>query len=106
NENGDFNNASIFDLSPFISNMNTSVSDTGGNFSLGLSNIEGMINVRGGYAQGIWSPRTDRYVKFKQNGKINYFFKNFINSRYKVQDGEKEDINNVIENENEEIGID
>lgn len=105
-ENGEFNTASIFDLSPFVKNIDTSTSDTGGNFSLGLLNIEGIINVRGNLARGIWSPRADRYIKFNNNGKKNYLFKNFINSRYRVQDGEQEEITNEIENNNEELGID
>jgi hypothetical protein len=100
NENGEFNNNSIFDLTPFLKNVEFSNSETGGQFSLGLLNIEGFINVIDNIvADGIWNPRKDRYVKFNQDNKINYLFKNILNARYNANT-DNLFTNNYLQNQN------
>lgn len=92
NNEGVFNNNSIFDLTPFLKNLEFSNSENGGQFSFGLLNIEGFINVVDDYrATTIWHPRKDRYVKFSQDDKINYFFKNMVNARFNKSFSETED---------------
>lgn len=86
NENGVFNTHSIFDLSPFVETINTSVIDTGGNFNISLINIEGVISMQNGQAVGCWSVDKKRYIKFKNNGKFNYAFKNVLNGRFNQKD--------------------
>lgn len=86
NEKGVFNPNSIFDLTPFVKNIEYSNSETGGNFSIGLLNVEGFINVIDDVlATGIWYPKKDRYIKFEQDGKMNYLFRNFLNARFKIE---------------------
>jgi hypothetical protein len=101
NEDGKFNNNSIFDLSPFIENLQYSNSETGGNFSINLLTIEGMIDVVGGVAKGIWSPKKNRYVKFKQENKFNYVFKNILNARFNKADEYPQYDDNVRDGEQE-----
>lgn len=86
NEKGVFNPNSIFDLTPFVKNIEYSNSETGGNFSIGLLNVEGFINVNeDNEATGIWHPKKDTYIKFEQNSKMNYLFRNFLNARFGVK---------------------
>jgi len=83
NEDGKFNNHSIFDLTPFVQSIQTSTAETGGQFTIQLLNIEGFINVVNDYnAVGVWSPKRNRYLKFKQGDKYNYVFKNAVNARF------------------------
>ena len=82
NEDGNFNSNSIFDLTPFITTMDMNTSDTGGNFSISLNNIEGFVQTYNNEAFGVWNPRKERYIKFKQDNKMNYLFKNALNARY------------------------
>jgi len=86
NENGVFNPNSIFNLTPFIESVKTNVTDTGGNFNLSLINIEGFIKIKNGEPIGVWSPRKDRYIKFKHNNKFNFAFKNVLNGRFNKKD--------------------
>ncbi|MEO6681562.1 MAG: hypothetical protein ABIN48_01945 [Ginsengibacter sp.] len=83
NEDQKFNPNSLFDLSPFIESIETTISQTGGNFSLKLLPIEGFIKIdENGEAYGYWSPKKDNYVKFEKNNDLNYLFKNHINARF------------------------
>jgi len=83
NENQKFNNYSIFDLTPFIESIETSMSESGGNFNLKLLSIEGFINVdETGEASGVWSVKKDRYLSFNEDNRQNFLFKNYINSRW------------------------
>lgn len=100
NPEGEFNNNSIFDLSPFIKSANTSTSETGGQFSLNLINIEGMIQFNGAEAEGVWYPNMERYVRFRNNNKVNFFFKNILKSKYNLEDDELREIINEISESN------
>lgn len=102
-ENQKFNNNSIFDLTPFVQSINSFVGDNGGNFSLNLLNIEGVIQVENKQAVGIWHPKKERYLKFKTNysNKINYIFKNVINARYN-RNFYDNTINEIVDEKNEE----
>lgn len=90
-EDNIFNTHSIFDLSPFVESINTSVIDTGGTFNINLLNIEGSMQVNeNGELVGYWSPDRKRYIKFLHNGKFNYAFKNILNGRFKRKDSSPE----------------
>ncbi len=87
NENGQFNNHSIFDLSPFVESINTSTSETGGQFSIQLLNIEGFITVMSGFhVDGVWNPKKERYIKFVQGNKNNFVFRNVVNARFQFDE--------------------
>lgn len=76
--NFEFNTNSIFDLTPFVKNIEYSNSENGGNFSIGLLNIDGLIDSN----LGLWYPKKQSYLKFEQDNKLNYIFKNFLNSKF------------------------
>lgn len=81
---GKFNSNSIFDLSPFIQTINTSVSETGGNFSIQLVPVEGYMSCSvNGEIDGIWHPKTNQHIKFDPKGKnpsvqTEHYFKTII----------------------------
>lgn len=94
NENMEFNTFGIFDLTPFIESIDTNQDENGGNFNISLLNIEGQIQITNGEPTGFWHPKKQRYIKFGQNQKFNYLFKNVVNARfnakYRAQSGEPE----------------
>lgn len=80
NEDGKFNPNSIFNLSPFIQSLDVNNTETGGNFSIDLLPIEGMIDIDpDGNPVGVWHPKKSQYVKFNKNDRTNYHFKNILN---------------------------
>jgi len=82
NENGEFNPNSIFNLSPFIQSLDINNTETGGNFSLNLIPISGILDTdEDGLPVGIWHPLKSQYVKFKKNGRDNFFFRSILNQR-------------------------
>lgn len=65
---GKFNNNSIFDLSPFIQSINTNVGGNGGNFTIQLCPVEGLLSCSvNGDIEGIWHPKTKEYINFKND---------------------------------------
>ena len=91
-KDGKFNNNSIFDLSPFIQSINTNVSKNGGNFSIQLIPIEGLITCSiDGEIDGIWHPKTNQHINFiNKNGnssvETEHYFKTIIHQIYKRYD--------------------
>ena len=79
NEDGKFNSNSIFNLTPFIMGINTNNTETGGNWSLNLLPIEGMIDVKAGEPIGYWHPDKTKYIKFKKDDIDNFHFRNILN---------------------------
>lgn len=78
-EDGIFSDYSIFDLTPFVNNLNLNSTKTGGNFNINLQPIDGKLsNTDELEISGVWSPDKQQYVTFKQNGRTNFLFKNFI----------------------------
>lgn len=66
---GKFSPSSIFDLSPFILNINTTVAETGGNFSIQLAPVEGLISCGlDGKPEGIWNLDRTQYINFNPTG--------------------------------------
>jgi hypothetical protein len=88
---GVFSESSVFDLSPFILSMNMTVAQTGGNFSIQLAPIEGLINCGvNGEPEGIWNVARNQYVNFTPTGSSpniveqEHYFKTLITKVYEV----------------------
>lgn len=79
NDNGKFNSNSIFNLSPFVENVSVNQTESGGNFSLKLLAIDGVIDIVKGEPSGIWHPDKQKYVSFDHGGKENFMFRNMLN---------------------------
>lgn len=78
NENGKFNENSLFNLTPFVENITLNQTQSGGNFNISLLAIEGVFDLKDGEPVGIWRPDKKKYVKFKQNGLDNFMFKSVL----------------------------
>jgi hypothetical protein len=66
---GKFSPSSVFDLSPFILSMNMTVAETGGNFSIQLAPVEGLISCGiDGKPEGIWNVDRTQYINFTPTG--------------------------------------
>jgi hypothetical protein len=76
----EFNDYSIFDLSPFVNSYNVSKDSNGGNFTIELTPVNGILEFEEGILEGFWSPDKNSYIKFKNNGKDEYVFREFIES--------------------------
>lgn len=74
----EFNDYSIFDLSPFVQNLNINKDSNGGNFSISLTPINGVLEFKGDELEGFWSPDKRSYVKFKNDKGNNYIFREFV----------------------------
>ena len=91
-DNGVFNDFSVFDLSPFIQNISTNQTETGGNFSMTLLAIDGFIELKKDKNEiSIWHPHKNRYVKFVTNSENHYLFKKITDFKSIVPFSEQSD---------------
>lgn len=92
NENGKFNEGSLFNLSPFVESVDVSQTGSGGQFDIKLLAIDGVFDLNDdGEPIGVWKQDEKRYVKFNNNGVDNFLFRSLLD---KIGIRKTEDLNN------------
>lgn len=100
NEDGEFNSNSIFNLTPFVENVNISQTENGGTFSIDLVSIKGIFDLdENDEPVGVWKPNKKSYVKFKDKGQENFMFRNIID---RIGSRKNEDYRNLTFGEREQ----